>query len=1001
MIFTSHGLNLLSYSVKHKSMAGFIPIWDKNACTPRREILEGTLTEAELALSLSAVASGKAKFPYDDPVEFFRATHLTTNMKLILEDILGRLSLKRRDVNPIIVLDVGFGGGKTHTLVTLYYAAKFGENPELAPYLAKLPKPKGVRVVTISGDEYGSEGIRRNKTQIRTIWGDLIWQLGKYEKYKDLDKKAMVPSKDDMRDVIEGGPVLVLLDELPTYLNLAAQEAGMLDKTVQWIQRLVLAISEKEDAALVIAIAEDVYGLEAERAKHAIQEAAKEALEKVRAHIRRKELILVPIEEEDVVHILKRRLFNKISTEVAKNTADAYYELYKDLPVPEELKGKAFRDEIEKHYPFHPMLIKVLYERVATFDKFHRTRGALRLLARVVRRIWAEKEADAALIHPFHVDLADQGILSDLSEGIGEGKMRNAVEADVWSSDGGAIAQTLDEQGKAHWKVPLMRRAANTIYLYSLATGRESTRGIHSDMLASLCTTPARRELFFTIRDTGLPWLSDRFTYIDRRGERFVFVREPTPVRVIELCARDVTEEEVMRVVLDTLTSSFAGDPEWVHVEMFPSSPDEFRDDPFVKVAILNPNLYTIKAGKVSEDVAKFITYKDAYGKRLRQFSNSTFLLVASEDKLETMRLTARKVGAAMMVREDLPRYGIPKERKSDVEEYLARQEKYLNDYIRAAFSYLVYCDRDGVKLGAISASGYGAAKSGRAVIAHYLIEVLQRVKDSSLDPTYVLSYAWPKGGVSISTKALYEQFHAVPGLILPATKELFQDTVERGIKEGAWVLKKGDEIYKPEKLPTIVPIAEDAEMLTFEEAERRGLLAEEKRGRRVEEGAERKEWEGAGPAPVETVTLASAPVKVLAEDLEKRIRRGRFNQVEYLNLRMAGKHLYLLDVKNLLTRISSDKTCSARVTTDLGRSKAPLYTVHFDLNKDDVGREEGKTILDLAWRLKGVESCTISLMLEWPDGASPEDVVTLLRGLAEGSKEEIVASLEGRVRRS
>jgi len=88
-------------------------------------------------------------------------------MKDILDSILGRLARTKTDVNPIIVLDVGFGGGKTHTLVALYYAAKHSELAN--KYLAKLPTPKDVRIAAISGDEYGSAGVKRDGTQIRTI----------------------------------------------------------------------------------------------------------------------------------------------------------------------------------------------------------------------------------------------------------------------------------------------------------------------------------------------------------------------------------------------------------------------------------------------------------------------------------------------------------------------------------------------------------------------------------------------------------------------------------------------------------------------------------------------------------------------------------------------------------------------------------------------------------------------------------------------------------------
>jgi predicted AAA+ superfamily ATPase len=327
--------------------SNLLPVWDTSACVPREEILSGKLTDAELALSLSSVVWGKAKPPYDDPRTFFDATHTTRNMQNILEYIFGRLSKARQDVNPIIVLDVGFGGGKTHTLVALYYAAKFGNEANVREHLSGISVPDEVNVVAISGDEYGEKGLRRAGVPISTIWGDLFYQLKVYDRFKNLDIERAVPSLEDVKTALGDQPLLILLDELPTYLKLVGTEdPKMMDKTVQFIQRLVLAVAEKDNAALVFAIAEDAYKDEAKLVINKIEESYKKAMEETRSHIRRKEIVMSPVEEKDVVHILKRRLFNTINNSRAEEIADAYFKMYNEIAVPEELKKADFRDKI-------------------------------------------------------------------------------------------------------------------------------------------------------------------------------------------------------------------------------------------------------------------------------------------------------------------------------------------------------------------------------------------------------------------------------------------------------------------------------------------------------------------------------------------------------------------------------------------------------------------------------------------------------------------------------
>ncbi len=983
-------------------------IWRESSCVPRQEVLDGSLTEAELALNLSAIVHGDAKPPYDSPATFFDATHLTRNLESILEQLLGRLAGTREDVNPIIVLDVGFGGGKTHSLVALYYSATSpSELPGEAPW-KDLPSPEGVRVVAISGDEYGSEGVQRDGTRVRTLWGDIAWQIGAFERMKRLDEEVKLPSLSDVKGMLRGGPVLVLLDELPTYLRLAADDEDAknhLHYAIQFLQRLVLAVSEKEDASLVIAIAEDAYRAEAERARTAIEDVVSEALADTRAHIRRKEVVMTPMEEDDVVHVLKRRLFASINQNAAKAAANAYHELYTRYGVPDDLKSAAYEESIEASYPFHPALVQVLYERVSTIDRFHRTRGALRLLARIVRRIWREKEEDATLIHPFHVDLADGGIVNDLTEGLGESRRRNALEADIWRRDGGATAQSLDKQSEAHWGASLVRRACNTIYLYSLSAGRQERRGIEADLLAALCATPANPEHFLRLRDTVLNLLMDRFHYIDRRGERFEFVREPTPAKVIELEARNITEDEATQILLETTSSLFADGQEWLVPELFPKTPAELRDSPAIQVAVLNPNLYALQdSEKLPEAITRFLIYSDARGRKLRRFRNDTFLLVASKERLEAVRNSAKRVAAARLVREDPTRYGIPRDRKLDVEEYLSRQEKNVHDYVRATFVNVLRMDpKDGKpKASTISPSGYGSGKSMRAVMANHLLSAYLCVKEEPLDPNYILEYAWPQGADNLDALALFQRLHMTPGLIMPATRELFLETVSRGVTEGTWILQLPKELYAAGKAPRHIPLDETTRLWLPEAARREGLLkkpgakGKEMKPPKIKPGGKGQEF----LQVEETVSFQDEPLEDLASDLEVRAKRGGFSSVMRITLQTQASPILLLHLQNLFIRMGTDPGRSGRIDASLSRPATPRFDLSLHVTQEDAHTEEGKTLLKVAAQLASAEVTRIDLTLEWLDGESLEAATDLIRSVAKELDETITARMDAVVRR-
>jgi len=991
-------------------LSNLLPIWDPNCCIPRDEILDGSLSESELALNLSSIVKGTAKSPYDNPKSFFEATFLTQSMRSILDDVTGRLSGTKPDVNPIILLDVGFGGGKTHTLASLYYAAKSTSISEVKKILGGTLPPSNTRMVVLSGDEYGGEGVKRDKIQIKTIWGDIFYQLGVYGKFQKLDQEYKLPSLDDLREALQGPPVLILLDELPSYMKSVHDMEYMMDKAVQYIQRLVLAIAEKNDAVLTIAIAEDAYKFEATKTKEAIESATSKAMAEAKAHIKRKQRIEVPIQKEDVVPILNRRLFKKINSDSAKKTAEEYHKMYSNLPVDDKMKRSSYTESIISSYPFHPELIDVLYHRLATLDGFQNTRGALRILSYAVKRIWETKEKDATLIHPFHIDLADDGIKNDLTQKIGESKLKNAIEGDIWKADGTARAQELDEQSQIHWDAPLVRRACNTIFLFSLAAGKEGSKGIETAILAAISVTPVREDHYSAIRDTICEkiLIDQPFQFIDKQGSRFVFVKEAPPIKVIDNLAKEIMQEESTRIIKKIVNELFTKDgPNWLVVETFQSEPADFIDEPSIRIAILNPNSFSLPQNRsLSKDIENFLKFKDNHGKRLREFTNSAFLLVASHDRLNPLHATASKIVAAEKVRNELVKFGIQEERKTDVEAYYARQNEIMNDNVRAAFSNLVYYDRDGIKVQPITSSGYSKAKSGAEMLALQLKNMNRINSEQPLDPAYyVMEYVWPKNSPTVTVKNLFERFHQVPGLEIPASKELFTEMVKKGIDNDTWILKDVNKVFTHKQPPHSIKIDNESELYTVQEANRLSLL-DDTPPPQPPGGGGSGSGSGSGsggrsesqPPKFTTHAWTDSQIDVLSSDLETYMKREHYDKIDWLKIHMSGKQVYLASIKNFLTKIEPDQNIKPILTVQLSRPRSPNFDLSFQIEKEDINTEEGKSILDMSWKLKGAEFVDMSLELEWADGENTDKVVQLLKSLGDGSVEPIFARMDAKM---
>ena len=94
-------------------------------CTVRPEILAGHLQLAEFAADLYGVKTGATPDVYKNPEMFFARTYPTHNMKKLVSDVLHRLT--GAGGKPIITLQIAYGGGKTHTLITLLHLAEHGQ----------------------------------------------------------------------------------------------------------------------------------------------------------------------------------------------------------------------------------------------------------------------------------------------------------------------------------------------------------------------------------------------------------------------------------------------------------------------------------------------------------------------------------------------------------------------------------------------------------------------------------------------------------------------------------------------------------------------------------------------------------------------------------------------------------------------------------------------------------------------------------------------------------
>jgi len=456
------------------------PIFD--SCEPRSEVLKGELREEIFAARLRDVLIGQADPVYQDPATFFDNTYPTEGLKLLLDEALGRLTGLKPASNAIIRLETAFGGGKTHNLIALHHATKgYRPSASLAD-TALIPTPGSIQVVGVVGsDLQPSTGLAHKDFSTYTLWGEMVAQLTNDQDpalVEQSERDRGAPGTGLWEELISDQPTLIMLDEVARHLRAAKAvptatgKSDLAEQTVAFLMSLFEFAASRQQVVVVYTLADpqDAFGKETEELRQELAEARRVSA--------RQERVITPTGETEISAIVTHRLFRRIDRTAGQATAAAYAAYFKKAldqgaDLPSRAARAEYAQEIVNDYPFHPELLTTLNRKTSTIPNFQKTRGALRLLAMVIRHLWETRPPNTYLISPYHLDLAVEDIANDLTSRLERPAFKQVIEADIVSPKAGspAHAQVIDTPWLEAGKPPYARRTAITAFLHSLTQG--------------------------------------------------------------------------------------------------------------------------------------------------------------------------------------------------------------------------------------------------------------------------------------------------------------------------------------------------------------------------------------------------------------------------------------------------------------------------------------------------------------------------------------------------
>ncbi len=413
-------------------VTGALKPW-REVVMPHEDVASGRYQQAEFAADLWQVHLGEGTAEYRDPVEFFRRTYLTESLSGMLVGALRRLTAGGGD--PVIQLQTNFGGGKTHSMLALYHLFSGIAPTELAGIEALMAsagadKVPSARRVVLVGNKIspGNPSVKPDGTLVRTLWGELAWQLGgpkAFARVQADDEKATSPG-DVLRELFnEYGPCLILIDEWVAYARQLHDQsdlpAGGFETQFSFAQVLTESAKLAKNCLLVISLpASDTSGKSHADDVEVGGTRGREALDRLRNVVGRVESSWRPASAEEGFEIVRRRLFQPLADPAQFKDRDlvarAFAEFYRSQQAefPTECREAEYEQRIKAAYPIHPEVFDRLYTDWSTLVKFQRTRGVLRLMAAVIHSLW-EKGDRNPLILPANVSIDDPRVQSELT----------------------------------------------------------------------------------------------------------------------------------------------------------------------------------------------------------------------------------------------------------------------------------------------------------------------------------------------------------------------------------------------------------------------------------------------------------------------------------------------------------------------------------------------------------------------------------------------------------
>lgn len=783
----------------------------------RDDLRSGELPLHMFAADLYEVVMQRGKRPvYEKPDNFFALTFPTYNLRQLVRDVVLRLAGKNDKA--VRQLELTYGGGKTHTLITLRHLVhdpdKLPKLPAVEEFVQAIgqPPPK-CRVAALCFDkldvEKGME-VTSHDGKTRTLkqpWSVLAYQLAGDAGLQLLhangkaEERDSAPAENLLTELLElpgedGLGTLILIDEVLMYAReKVGQDKEWRGRLTNFFQYLTQAVPKVDRCCLVASLlATDP--LKSDTLGREIQSELYDIFQ------RQREEAVEPVVKEDVAEVLRRRFF---TTESIKDKDSfrphvaAALKGISDIDDQTKKQGPEAEERFLKSFPFHPDLTEVLYSKWTSLDRFQRTRGVLRTFALALRD--AEKWDQNPLVGP--AVFLRESEQNDLSDALRE--LVSVADTEEWEGKKQAWTGILSNElmqakqiqlDSAGLKFREVEQAVITTFLHSQPLGQSAKS---RDLIVLLGSTrPDKIEL-----EKGLMrwvqlshWLDDLYTGVSdgKLPQTWRLGNRPNLTQMHDVARKNIQDEIVRARLLDdinktralTANASAAG----VNVHTLPARPNDIKDDGAFRYAVLGPSAAS-ESGKPSPEAKRFLDETTGADKP-RVFRNSVLLLVPSKDGLELALASERDLLAWEIVQDEIKKQqadgNVDPARAQTLRINIDKAKGRIPDSIRQAYSIVVTVsekdDAQAFKITVTDEPHFNVIKNDKRA----------RIQDTAITAEAILPDGpynlWRAGETSRRVKDLAGAFAQYPHLPKMLKASAILETLAGGCENGTFVLR-------------------------------------------------------------------------------------------------------------------------------------------------------------------------------------------------------------------